>query len=334
MIRRRHPPHLIRIGVRRKSRDLPLPGDRSEGMGRASRAVTAGLCAAAFALAGCAEPIGVGETAADGADSLVNHERINAELPPDWSEVEMPKAQGYPAPLMTLTSAPLRPIDRPPPVCGTPDAVLDRLPVDGAAIQISEWQPQRMPARPERIALDRSTFGAYECSGRSHVVNFHENGRGVHVVVWLTPGRVDPEVKRQAVRLLNGLKVHAFPSGECDRDFAVGGTSGFRGADGLSCGEAALLWTEWMVPAAELTACERTGHVHEVRVTDGITCGVAERFIVGGTNGFAPHPGGWIERSGRFTCRIREFSTEPGLHVDCVDTDRGASGPRFTFIVA
>lgn len=74
--------------------------------------------------------------------------------------------------------------------------------------------------------------------------------------------------------------------------------------------------------------------MHELRVTDGITCGVAERFILGGTKGFAPHPGGWIERSSRFTCRIREFDSEPGLHADCVDTDRGASGPRFTFVFA
>jgi hypothetical protein len=244
----------------------------------------------------------------------------------------MPKAEGYPVSLLTVASAPLGPIRRPPPVCGTPDAVLDRLPADGAAVQVSEWQPERMPARPDPITLDRSTFGTYECSGRSHEINFRENGRGVHVVVWLDPGRVDPEVKREAVGLLNGLEIGGFPSGECDRDFGVGGTSGFRGADGLSCGEAAHLWTEWMVPADDLTPCERTGQAHEVRITGGITCGVAERFILGGTKGFAPHPGGWVERSGRFTCRIREFSTQPGLRVDCVDTDRGASGPRFTFV--
>jgi hypothetical protein len=236
--------------------------------------------------------------------------------------------------LFTVASAPLGTIRRPPPVCGTPDAVLDRLPADGAVVQVAVWQPQRLPARPEPITLDRSTFGTYECSGRSHEINFHENGRGVHIVVWLDPGRVDPEVRHQAVELLNGLDVRGFPSGECDRDFGAGGASGFRGADGLSCGEAAHLWTEWMVPPRELTPCERTGHVHEVRVSDGITCGVAERFILGGTTGFAPHPGGWIERSSRFTCRIREFSSEPGLHVDCIDTDRGASGPRFTFVFA
>lgn len=317
----------------RKSRDSPLAGDRIEGMGRASRAAAAELVIIAAAVAGCAERTGVDETAA-GNGSVVHHERITAELPPGWSEVEMPRAEGYPVPLMTLASAPIGPIGTPPPVCGTPDAVLDRLPADGAAIQLSEWQPERMPARPAPIVLDRSTFGAYECSGRSHEIDFHENDRGVHVVVWLDPGRVDPDVRRGAVELLNGLEVRDFPSHECDRDLGVAGASGFRGADGLSCGEATLLWTEWMVPADVLTPCERTGHVHDVRITDGITCGVAERFIVGGTKGFAPHPGGWVERSSRFTCRIREFAGEPGLHVDCVDTERGASGPRFTFTFA
>lgn len=304
-------------------------------MGRASRATIAAVLVLGAAMVGCAERTGVDETAAGGSDSTVSRERISAELPPGWSEVETPPARGYPTSLITLASAPVGTIHEPPPVCGTPNAVFDRLPADGAVVQISAWQPQRLPARPDPIVLDRSTFGTYECSGRSHEIDFHENGRGVHIVVWLDPGRVDPGVRRQAVELLNGLEVRDFPSGECDRDFGVAGASGFRSADGLSCREAARLWTGWTVPPERPTACERTGHVHEVRITDGITCGVAERFILGGTKGFAPHPGGWIERSSRFTCRIREFAPRPGgIHVDCVDTDRGASGPRFTFVFA
>ena len=109
---------------------------------------------------------------------------------------------------------------------------------------------------------------------------------------------------------------------------------GFEGADGLSCQEAVHVWGNWLVPNQRLTPCSKTGSIHDVRVTEGkITCGVAERFIVGGTEGFAPHPGGWVERADRFTCRIHDSRspTDQRIRVDCLDTDRGAEGPQFTF---
>ncbi|HET6829744.1 MAG TPA: hypothetical protein VFH44_00210, partial [Solirubrobacterales bacterium] len=198
-------------------------------------------------------------------------------------------------------------------------------------VRVYDWAPKGLPARPATIKLDRVSYGSYECSGRSHSLAFHENGRGIDINVWFVQGQADPAVRHQAVELLNSLEVREFPSRECHRDLGVTGDHGFRGADGLSCGEAALLWNEWIVPPEKLTPCPKAGATHDLRVTDGITCGIAERFILGGTRGFAPHPGGWIERKERFTCRIREFESSPGLHVDCLDTDRGPSGPRFTF---
>jgi hypothetical protein len=243
----------------------------------------------------------------------------------------MPSAMGRPGPLFTVASAPVE-VNRRPRVCHSPDRILERLPADGAVIQVNDWAPEGLPARPAKIKLDRESYGSYECSGRSHSLAFHENGRGINVTAWFVQEFGDPAVRHQAAEFLNSLEVRGFPSRECPDDFGVAGNRGFDGADGLSCGEAAHLWSEWIVPPEKLTPCEGRDP-HGVQVTDGITCGIVERFILGGTFGFAPHPGGWIERKDRFTCRIREFNSNPRLRVDCLDTDRGPSGPRFTFAI-
>lgn len=299
-------------------------------MGRASRATAVVLVVGGLTLLGCDETTRDGSVADPStAGKVISKERVSAQLPEGWSEVKGPTSKIIePGPLFTVAS---EPVEVDPPLGGcNPSAAIDDLGPSGALVAVLGTQPQRLPARTARIRLNRNTYGNYECAGPSHQLAFHQNDRGVYINVWFDPDRVDPMVRRQAVAFVNSLELRDIPSRECSHDSA---DEDFEGVDGVSCGEGALLWSEWNIPAAKLTRCTRTGSDHSVRVTDGVTCRVAERFILGGTKGFAPHPGGWIERADRFTCRIRDFSprSNPGLHVDCLDTDRGASGPRFTF---
>ncbi|HET6831966.1 MAG TPA: hypothetical protein VFH44_11520, partial [Solirubrobacterales bacterium] len=280
-------------------RDRFIAAARNQGMGQASRVVTAAFAVGALVLTSCSEETATDEMAPDQAtNGEISRSGVSVELPDGWSEVEMPSAMGRPGPLFTVASAPVE-VNRRPRVCHSPDRVLERLPADGAVVRVYDWAPKGLPARPATIKLDRVSYGSYECSGRSHSLAFHENGRGIDINVWFVQGQADPTVRHQAVELLNSLEVRDFPSRECHRDLGVAGDRGFRGADGLSCGEAALLWNEWIVPPEKLMPCPNAGATHDLRVTDGITCGIAERFILGGTRGFAPHPGGWIERKER-----------------------------------
>lgn len=302
-------------------------------MGRASRASVVMLVVGALTFTGCAETAGEESTVDQSpAGKVIRNDRVSAQVPAGWFEIKEPISNTIePSPLFAVASEPLE-IDSPSRDCSA-SAAIDQLSPSGALVSVLGTSPQRLPSRPAEIKLNRSTYDAYECAGPSHKVVFHQNDRGVYINVWFDPDRVDPRVRGHAVAFANSLELRDFPSRDCNGDYSVGEPDGFEGADGLSCGEAALLWNEWVVPPARMTGCARTGRDHSVRVTDGITCGVAERFILGATTGFAPHPGGWIERADRFTCRIRDFSprANPGLYVDCLDTDRGASGPRFTF---
>ena len=299
-------------------------------MGKASRAVTVVLIAGALTLAGCNETASEGPVAEQSpTHSVISRERVSADLPSGWSEVKEPISNIVePSPLFAVASEPVE-VDPHHGGC-SPSASIDDLSPEGALVSVLGTEPQRLPARPAKIKLNRSTHGNYECAGPSHQLAFHQNDHGVYINVWFDPARVDPVVRRQAVAFVNSLELRDILSRECNDHSPA---EDLQGVDGLSCGEGTLLWNGWDVPSAELNRCPRTGSNNSVRVTEGITCGVAARFVLGGTKGFAPHPGGWIERADRFTCRIRDFSprSNPGLYVDCLDTDRGASGPRFTF---
>lgn len=168
------------------------------------------LTAAVLLLTGCSE----GRTEATTADRVISDpisgEGVRAELPDGWSQVEMPSAMRRisPLPLFTVASSPVT-VNRRPRVCHSPDRILERLPADGAVIQVSSWETptKGLPPSPRTIKLDRESFGSYECSGRSHSLMFRQNGRGIGIKVWFSPSRVDPVVRRQAVELLNSLEI-------------------------------------------------------------------------------------------------------------------------------
>ena len=185
-------------------------------MGQASRAGTPLLLFATLLLVACGARGGADETASDAAASaVVTNERVSAELPRGWSRVAMPTIDTRPETLLlTVASSPVT-ADQQPDICHTPDHLINQLPSGGALVQVSAGAPQRLPGRPPNVKLDRSSYGSYECTGRSHQLAFHQNGRGIHVTAWFDPDRVDPSVRRQAVAFVDSIDVKGFPSREC-----------------------------------------------------------------------------------------------------------------------
>ena len=159
---------------------------------------------------------------------------------------------------------------------------------------------------------------------------FHENGRGIFVHVWFDPNEVTRETRNQAEEFIDSIHAQGFPSRECGGDYGVENLEGFEGAAGLSCREAAQLWSDWLVPPEKPTRYAKTGSANDVRITRASRAGWPSGSSSTARRASGPHPGGWIERADRFTCRIRDFSprSSPSLYVDCLDTDRGASGPQ------
>lgn len=293
----------------------------------------ASTIAAAMALTGCvliAGCLAPAETGRGGPERTeVRSRGLTARLPAGWTQADAGSwrrfvSTGNPAPLLVAASAPFAgggPLG----VCARPEAAIDRIGPGGVLVEIDEVDPGRLTRRPHRIRLSRRTFAPYECSGPSHLVYFREGSRGIAVHVWLDPSTVDPAARAAAVRLLNSIRVSSYGSGECGE----AGGSGFEGRDGLSCREAALLWRHPPRPPEALRPCpSRFAVSHRIEATGKVACRAVERFILGD---FAPHPGGWVERAGRFDCRITDAPGRPGIGATCVDGSRGAAGPRFRF---
>ena len=281
----------------------------------------------ALAFGGCSD----GEPAQSSVASAteIHRDKITAELPDGWSEIKGPTSRIiYPAPVFAVASDPAE-VPKTLRACHPPDAILSQLPLDGVLIEVLEATPKGMAGRPAQIKLDRRSFATYECSGPSHSITFHEHGRGLYIHVWFNQDHVSPAKRRDAADFLNSIHVGVFGSGECPGGLGAKAGQSFEGADGLSCRDAARKWADWIVPTDRMNRCPSVfANSHSIQATDRIACQAVERFIL---EDFAPHPGGWIERAGRFDCRITESKGVGGIGVDCVDTDRGAAGPHFRF---
>ncbi len=296
-------------------------------MGRASSAAV-GVCLliAGAAAGGCSDQP---EPQPKPHATEIHSERVAAELPAGWSEIDEATSRIItPSQVFAVASESVT-IRKPLRACHPPDSILAQLPRDGAYIEVSEGSAHGIHPRPQRLRLNRRSYDTYECSGPSHSLSFNERGRGLYVHAWFDPDRVSKATRKQAAAFINSLDVGRFGSRECSGDYAINPNLGFRGADGLSCADAALKWRDWIEPPAGLAACPSTfAHDHLIRATENIACQAVERFIL---EDFAPHPGGYVERASRFDCRIREPGGNAPLAVDCIDTDRGPSGPRFSF---
>jgi hypothetical protein len=64
----------------------------------------------------------------------------------------------------------------------------------------------RVPARPDRLRLPRSSYQPYECFGPSRRVDFRDGGRAFTAHVWGPPAR-----RREALAILDSLRVRPAP---------------------------------------------------------------------------------------------------------------------------
>jgi hypothetical protein len=93
---------------------------------------------------------------------------------------------------------------------------------------------------------------------------------------------------------------------------------GVPGVDGLRCEEAQELragWPDLRTLSTSLEPCKRDGPGFDYRIEVSISCEQVARFV---GEEFAPHPPGWFERKGGFTCRIEGLGGG-GLGVGCTD---------------
>jgi hypothetical protein len=71
---------------------------------------------------------------------------------------------------------------------------------------LNRRQLARLPRRPARLRLPRSSFGNYECLGASWVVRFRDGGRAFQAHVYGPPRR-----RREALAILDSLRVRRAP---------------------------------------------------------------------------------------------------------------------------
>jgi hypothetical protein len=94
----------------------------------------------------------------------------------------------------------------------TPATALGSRPPDGGFIYMYEQeglnrtQLARVPARPARLALPRSSYQPYECMGPSWRVDFRDGGRAFTAHVYGPPAR-----RREALAILDSLRVRPAP---------------------------------------------------------------------------------------------------------------------------
>jgi hypothetical protein len=140
----------------------------------------------------------------------------------------------------------------------TPATALRSRPASGGFIYMFEYeglnqtQTARVPARPARLRLPRSSYGSYECMGPSWMVTFRDGGRVFQAHIYGPPGR-----RREALAILDSLRVRPAP---------------FSGRLHAAHFPRARGWrTRISAPAADVPACgrQRISWASTVPFTDG-----------------------------------------------------------------
>ena len=163
-------------------------------------------------LAGCGSSAEESSATSPQATSVVS-----AQLPDGWQWIQRP-VNGVTEPAQALAASSFPVADDVPPSRGcSPNSILDQMPADGAFVQVVEStqgpgdadhpQLRKYPRRPASFRLDDRYFATYECSGRSYNISFRDHHRAFQAFVWLKPNRVDPQIRAQAIDLLDSLQV-------------------------------------------------------------------------------------------------------------------------------
>jgi hypothetical protein len=187
------------------------PSLRTTALGAAILATALGGCGGSDAVAGD------GRAADDGPYSF-SLPAIGAEIPAGWASTGLEtSALRDPELLLTAGSFDLSPHGRL--ARGgscSPAAAVDLKPDDGALVAVTKYSPghlsplalRRLPHRPQHVTLSPRDYGTFECAGESYDLQFREGGVGYKVDVWLDPNRVDPQVRADAIRLIDSLDLH------------------------------------------------------------------------------------------------------------------------------
>jgi len=146
------------------------------------------------------------------AESRFHARGASVVIPHGWTATRRPTSTILdPRTLFTAASFDLDPVR---PRSCSPTEVLRQKPPDGALIVVSRYGRDHgrlsdIPRRPESFSLSAENRGSFECSGRSYALHFREGGRGYGVNVWLDPRTADPDTRREAEDLLDGMELTA-----------------------------------------------------------------------------------------------------------------------------
>lgn len=115
----------------------------------------------------------------------------------------------YPRQVLAAASYPVR-LEEGPPSC-TPQTALDQMPRDGALLQVFEYNPgggevPDLPPRPGRITYADGEFANFECADSSLRFAFSDGGRAFQGHIWMNRRTVDPQIRTQAIEILNGFR--------------------------------------------------------------------------------------------------------------------------------
>lgn len=152
-----------------------------------------------------------GSSTAEGASS---QDGVAAQIPGGWKAIGKPiTAVTYPQQVLAAASFPVHP-----PVSSkscTPTRLLKQMPKDGAFVQVVEYTRTaaggkhvavpHLPPKPKHLTYEDGTFARFECAGPSYRFEFSLQGRSFQAQIWLNRAAVDPETRRDALRLLNSF---------------------------------------------------------------------------------------------------------------------------------
>jgi hypothetical protein len=164
----------------------------------------------------------------------------------------------------------------------TPATALRSRPPDGGFIYMFEYeglnrtQLARIPPRPTRLRLPRSSYAPYECMGPSWRVDFRDGGRAFQAHVYGSPAR-----RRQALAILDSLRVRPAPFHERLRAAQFPRATGWRTrvsrsiTDNPACGHQRVSWAS-TVPFLDRSNSLPPQKMIEALPPDGIIMAVSQ----------------------------------------------------------
>lgn len=142
--------------------------------------------------------------------------KSGGRLPDGWRQIQRPiTGIIYPRQVLAAATYPIGFGHRP----GScwPRAALRQMPPAGVLLQIVEYsrtaaghhvRVPSLPARPRHFSYADATFASFECAGPSFKFTYSEAGRALQAQVWMHRPTVDPDLKAEALKILDAGAPH------------------------------------------------------------------------------------------------------------------------------